>query len=69
VSEAMPWQVRDSRLVAPRSSGSIAGPAAIRFAAGRVELRAALIPYALIFCIVEGAGRIQPARGGELART
>ena len=66
----MPWQVRDSRLVAPRYSGSIAGPAAIGFAAGRVELRAALlIPLARIFCIVVGAGRIQPARGGELART
>jgi len=51
-------------------AGSIVGPAAIGFAAGRVELRAALlIPLALILCIVLGAGRIQPAQGGELART
>ena len=51
-------------------SGSIAGPAAIGFAAGRVELRAALvIPLALIVVIVLAAGRIDPAPGGELART
>ena len=51
-------------------AGSIVGPAAIGFAAGRVELRAALlIPLALILGIVLGAGRIQPAQGGELART
>ena len=66
----MPWQVRDSRLVAARYSGSIAGPAAIGFAAVRLQLRAAVLtPLALILCIVEGAGRIQPARDGELART
>jgi hypothetical protein len=59
-----------SRVLLIAYTGSIVGPAAIGFAAGRVELRAALlIPLALIVCIVLGAGRIQPARGGELART
>jgi hypothetical protein len=59
-----------SRVLLIAYTGSIAGPAAIGFAAGRVELRAALlIPLALILCIVLAAGRIQPAPGGELART
>jgi MFS family permease len=47
-----------------------AGPAAIGFAAGHVQLRTALlIPLALIVCIVLGAGRVEPGAGGELART
>lgn len=51
-------------------SGSIAGPAAIGFAAGQVDLRTALlIPLALIACIVAGAGRVEPAARGELAET
>ena len=51
-------------------TGSIAGPAAIGFAAGRIELRAALlIPVALTLFIVLGAGRLEPASAGELART
>jgi Major Facilitator Superfamily len=51
-------------------SGSIAGPAAIGFAAGHVPLRTALlIPFALIVCIVLGARRVEPAASGELART
>ncbi len=51
-------------------SGSIAGPAAIGFTAGHVELRTALlIPFALIVCIVAGAGRVEPAARGELAET
>jgi MFS family permease len=51
-------------------SGSIAGPAAIGFAAGHVTLRTALlIPFALIVCIVLAARHVQPAAGGELART
>jgi MFS family permease len=51
-------------------SGSIAGPAAIGFAAGHVALRTALlIPFALIVCIVLAARRVEPAQGGELART
>jgi len=59
-----------SRVLLIAYSGSIVGPAAIGFAAGRVELRAALlIPLGLIICIVLAAGRIQPAAGGELART
>jgi MFS family permease len=45
-------------------SGSIAGPAAIGFAAGQVELRAALlIPLALIGCILAGAGRLGSGAG------
>ncbi len=63
-------EVALSRVLLIAYSGSIAGPAAIGFAAGRVQLRAALlIPLALIFCIVLGAGRIEPAPSGELART
>ncbi len=59
-----------SRVLLLGYTGSIAGPAAIGFAAGRVELRAALvIPLALIVVIVLAAGRIDPAPGGELART
>jgi Major Facilitator Superfamily len=51
-------------------SGSIAGPAAIGFAAGHVALRTALlIPFALIVCIVAGAGRVEPPAEGELARS
>jgi hypothetical protein len=42
----------------------------IGFAAGHVALRTALlIPFALIACIVAGAGRVEPGAGGELART
>jgi hypothetical protein len=63
-------EVALSRVLLIAYSGSIVGPAAIGFAAGRIDLRAALlIPLALIVCIVVGAGRIQPAAGGELART
>jgi predicted MFS family arabinose efflux permease len=59
-----------SRVLLIAYTGSIVGPAAIGFAAGRVELRAALlIPLALIVCIVLTAGRIEPAPSGELART
>ncbi|HEY2869198.1 MAG TPA: MFS transporter [Gaiellales bacterium] len=59
-----------SRVFLIAYSGSIAGPAAIGFAAGRVELRAALlIPLVLIVFVAIGAGRIEPAAGGELART
>jgi hypothetical protein len=59
-----------SRVLLIAYSGSIAGPAAIGFAAGHVQLRTALlIPLALIVCIVLGAGRIEPAPSGELART
>ncbi len=63
-------EVALSRVLLIAYSGSIAGPAAIGFAAGRVQLRTALlIPLALIVCIVLGAGRIEPAPSGELART
>ncbi len=59
-----------SRVLLIAYSGSIAGPAAIGFAAGHVQLRTALlIPLALIVCIVLGAGRIEPAPSGELARS
>jgi MFS family permease len=59
-----------SRVFLLAYSGSIAGPAAIGFAAGHVALRAALlIPFALIVCIVANAGRVEPAAEGELART
>jgi hypothetical protein len=59
-----------SRVFLLAYSGSIAGPAAIGFAAGHVALRAALlIPLGLIVCIVLGARRVEPAAGGELART
>jgi Major Facilitator Superfamily len=59
-----------SRVFLLAYSGSIAGPAAIGFAAGHVALRTALlIPLALIVCIVAGARRVEPAAGGELART
>ena len=59
-----------SRVFLIAYSGSIAGPAAIGFAAGRVELRAALlIPLVLIVFVAIAAGRIEPAAGGELART
>jgi hypothetical protein len=59
-----------SRVFLLAYSGSIAGPAAIGFAAGPVALRAALlIPFALIVCIVAGAGRVEPAARGELAET
>jgi hypothetical protein len=51
-------------------TGSIAGPAAIGFAAGHVSLRMALvIPLALIVCICAAAGRMRPATRGDLART
>jgi MFS family permease len=59
-----------SRVFLIAYSGSIAGPAVIGFAAGHVALRTALlIPFALIACIVAGAGRVGPGAGGELART
>lgn len=59
-----------SRVFLLAYSGSIAGPAAIGFAAGHVALRTALlIPLALIVCIVAGARRVEPPAGGELART
>jgi hypothetical protein len=59
-----------SRVFLLAYSGSIAGPAAIGFAAGHVALRAALlIPLGLIVCIVLGARRVEPVAGGELART
>ncbi len=59
-----------SRVFLLAYSGSIAGPAAIGFAAGHVALRAALlIPLGLIVCIALGARRVEPAAGGELART
>jgi hypothetical protein len=59
-----------SRVFLLAYSGSIAGPAAIGFAAEHVALRAALlIPLGLIVCIVLGARRVEPAAGGELART
>jgi MFS family permease len=59
-----------SRVFLLAYSGSIAGPAAIGFAAGHVALRTALlIPFALIVCIFLGARRVEPAAGGELART
>jgi Major Facilitator Superfamily len=59
-----------SRVFLLAYSGSIAGPAAIGFAAGHVALRTALlIPFALIVCIVLGARRVEPAATGELART
>jgi predicted MFS family arabinose efflux permease len=59
-----------SRVFLLAYSGTIAGPAAIGFAAGHVALRTALlIPFALIVCIVLAAGRVEPAARGELART
>lgn len=59
-----------SRVFLLAYSGSIAGPAAIGFAAGHVALRAALlIPLGLIVCVVLGARRVERAAGGELART
>jgi MFS family permease len=59
-----------SRIFLLAYSGSIAGPAAIGFAAGHVALRTALlIPLALIVCIVAGARRVEPAAGRRLART
>jgi hypothetical protein len=59
-----------SRVLLIAYTGSIAGPAAIGFAAGHVALRAALlIPLLLIVCICAAAGRMRPATGGDLART
>jgi hypothetical protein len=59
-----------SRVFLLAYSGSIAGPAAIGFAAGHVALRAALlIPLGLIVCVVLGASRVERAAGGGLART
>ncbi len=51
-----------SRVLLIAYTGSIAGPAAIGFAAGHVPLRAALlIPLALILCICAAAGLVRPA--------
>jgi len=59
-----------SRVLLIAYSGSIAGPAAIGFTAGRTGLRAALLlPLALTVCIGLAAGRLGAAAGGELART
>lgn len=59
-----------SRVLLIAYTGSIAGPAAIGFAAGHVALRTALlIPLALIVCICAAAGRMAPAAQGDLART
>jgi MFS family permease len=59
-----------SRVLLIAYTGSIAGPAAIGFAAGHVALRAALlIPLGLILCICAAAGRVQPAARSDLART
>jgi MFS transporter len=59
-----------SRVLLLGYAGSIAGPAAIGFAAGRTGLRLALlIPLVLIVGIGLAAGRLRSAAGGDLART